>query len=74
MRWIAMKLKVGKVPSLNCKSVLKNGCRCRRGLKGGRCSDHFREETVLNNLYQELSRVEVDLVILANIEAFATMK
>ena len=56
------------------QKFIQDGCGCRRGLKGGQCSDHFTEETVLNNLYNclELSHAELDLVILANIQAFAT--
>ena len=29
------------------QKLIQDGCGCRRGLKGGQCSDHFTEETVL---------------------------
>ena len=40
--------------------------------KSIQCSDQFTVETVLNNLYNclELSHAELDLVVLANIQAF----
>ena len=58
------------------QKLIQDGCGCRRGLKGGQCSDHFTEETVLNNLYNclELSHAELDLVILANNQAFTTIE
>ena len=58
------------------QKLIQDGCGCRRGSKGGQCSDHFTEETVLNNLYNclELSHAELDLVILANIQAFTTIE
>ena len=54
------------------KKFLQVGCRCHQGLKGGQCSDTFKVETVISNLYDclELSHVELDLVILANLQAF----
>lgn len=63
-----------KTINAKLQKFIQDGCGCRRGLKGGQCSDHFTEETVLNNLYNclELSHMELDLVILANIQAFAT--
>ena len=57
---------VGKV-----KQFLEAGCRCSRGIKGSHCSPQFSEKAVLENLNNcmELSHGELDLVILANIQA-----
>ena len=54
------------------QKFVQHGCGCRRGLKSGQCSDQFTEEAVVNNLYNclELSHAELDLVILANVQAF----
>lgn len=54
------------------KKFLLEGCGCSRGSKGGPCSREFREETVLFNLNNclELTSGELDLIILANIQAF----
>ena len=54
------------------KKFLRNGCACSCGSKGGPCSREFQEETVLSNLNNclELTSGELDLVILANIQAF----
>ena len=54
------------------QKFLQAGCGCRQGLKGGQCSDYFTVETVIGNLYDclELSHAELDLVILANLQAF----
>ena len=54
------------------QKFMQDGCGCRRGLKSGQCSDQFKEETILNNVFNclELSHTELDLVILANIQAF----
>ena len=54
------------------QKFLQVGCGCRQGLKGGQCSDYFTVETVIGNLYDclELSHAELDLVILANLQAF----
>ena len=53
------------------KRFLQEGCRCARGPNGGPCSGYFSEETVMSNLNcLELSSTELDLVILANIQAF----
>ena len=51
---------------------LQDGCGCGLGEKGGPCSTQFSEETVLVNLNNclELTSGELDLVILANIQAF----
>ena len=50
---------------------LQNGCGCHYGPKGDSCSQQFSEATInfnLNNVL-ELSHEELDLVILANIQA-----
>ena len=54
------------------KKFLQDGCGCSQGTKGGQCSQQFLEEAVLSNLNNclELSHGELDLVILANIQAF----
>lgn len=54
------------------KQFLQDGCGCSRGIKGGHCSQQFSEAAVLVNLNNcmELSHGELDLVILANIQAF----
>ena len=51
---------------------LEEGCKCSQGVKGGYCSQQFQKEVVLSNLNNclELSHGELDLVILANIQAF----
>ena len=50
---------------------LQEGCGCSRGSKGGQCCEQFSKEVVLSNLNNclELSHGELDLVILANIQA-----
>ena len=55
------------------KKFLLNGCGCMRGSKGGPCSREFKEEAVLFNLNNclELTSGELDLIILANIQAFS---
>lgn len=62
---------VGKV-----KQFLQAGCGCSRGIKGGHCSQQFSEAAVLVNLNNcmELSHGELDLVILANIQAFTSIE
>lgn len=54
------------------KKFLHDGCACSYGSKGGPCSGEFQEDTVLSNLNNclELTSGELDLVILANIQAF----
>ena len=54
------------------KKFILDGCGCALGEKGGPCSQQFSEGEVLFNLNncQELSSDELDLVILANIQAF----
>ena len=56
---------------LNVKEFLKDGCKCSRGPKDGPCSSQFTEEAVMANLNNclKLSSKELDLVILANIQA-----
>ena len=53
------------------KKFMLDGCGCALGEKGGPCSQQFSEGAVLFNLNncQELSSDELDLVILANIQA-----
>ena len=53
------------------KKFLQDGCRCSRGLKGGQCSRQFTLEAVMANVNNclELSHEELDLVVLANIQA-----
>ncbi|PFX28253.1 hypothetical protein AWC38_SpisGene7018 [Stylophora pistillata] len=55
----------------NLKEFLKEACKCSRGPRDGRCSSQFTEEAVMVNLNNclELSARELDLVILANIQA-----
>ena len=54
------------------KKFLQDGCGCSHGTKGGQCCQQFSKEAVLSNLNNclELSHGELDLVILANIQAF----
>ena len=56
------------------KQFLQAGCGCSRGPKDDQCSRQFSEEAVLTNLNNcmELSHGELDLVILANIQALFT--
>lgn len=58
------------------KQFLLAGCGCSRGIKGGHCSQQFSEAAVLVNLNNcmELSHGELDLVILANIQAFTSIE
>ena len=58
--------RVGKV-----KQFLEAGCGCSRGIKGSHCSLQFSKAVVLENLNNcmELSHGELDLAILANIQA-----
>ena len=54
------------------EKFLKDGCGCSRGTKGGQCSQQFLWEAVMVNVNNclELSHAELDLVVLANIQAF----
>lgn len=57
------------------RKFLQNGCGCSRRVKGSPCSNQFSEETVLANLNcLELSSAELDLVILANIQAYTRIE
>ena len=51
---------------------MQEGCECHRGSTGSQCCNDVLLATGLKNLYNclELSRVELDLVILTNIQAF----
>ena len=55
----------------NVTKFLDVGCECSGGPEGGPCSQIFSKETVLFNLNNclELSTAELDVVILANIQA-----
>lgn len=57
------------------EKFLQDDCGCSLGKKGGQCSQQFQEITVLSNLNNclELSHGELDLVILVNIQAFASI-
>lgn len=54
------------------QKFMRDGCGCALGTKSGQCPGHFLETDVLFNLNTcfELSNDELDLVILANIQAF----
>ena len=54
------------------KKFLHDGCAYSYGCKGGPRSREFQDETVLSNLNNclEFTSGELDLVILANIQAF----
>ena len=51
---------------------LHSGCGCSRGATGGPCFKQCEEETVLYNLHSciELTNAELDLLVLASIQAF----
>ena len=53
------------------QKFLESGCKCSCGPKDGPCSSQFTGEEVMANLNNclELSTKELDLVILANIQA-----
>ena len=57
----------------NVKRFLRDGCGCSRGVKGGPCCRQVLEKLVLSNINNclELTHAELDLVILANIQAVA---
>ena len=57
---------------LKVKNFLQDGCGSSHGKNGSPCSLQFSEALILENLRncRELSHGELDLVILANIEAF----
>ena len=54
------------------KKFLQDGCGCTLGPKDGPFSQQFSEDTTMFNLNNclELSSAELDLVILASIQAF----
>ena len=58
------------------KRLLRDGCGCCQGCDDAECSKQFSEETVFGNLFNclELSHTELDLVILANIQASVSME
>ena len=60
----------------NVQKFMQDGCGCRQGLKSSQCSDQLTEETILDNLYNclELSHMEPDLVVKANIQAFTAIE
>ena len=60
----------------NVKQFLQSGCACGKGPKGGLCSCQFLEDSVLANLNNclELTHGELDLVILANIQALTSIE
>ena len=53
------------------EKFLRDGCGCSQGIKGGQCSQRFSLEAVMANVNNclELSHAELNLVILANIQA-----
>ena len=55
----------------NVTAFLKDGCGCSGGENGNHCSELFSKEIILINLYNcmELTREELDLAILSNIQA-----
>ena len=57
------------------RKFLQDGCGCSQGMRGGQCSQQFQEEAVLSNVNNclELSHGELDLVVLANIQAFTSI-
>ena len=54
------------------KKFLQDGCGCTLGPKDSPCSQQFSEDTAMfnSNNCLELSSAELDLVILASIQAF----
>ena len=69
---IVVREKTPNTVTKRAKKVLHEGCGCLRDSKGGPCSREFREEPVLFNLNNclELTSGELNLIILANIQAF----
>ena len=57
----------------NAKRLLRDGCSCSHGMKGALCCQQFLEKLLLSNQNNclELTRAELDLMILANIQAVA---
>ena len=60
----------------NVKQFLQSGCAYSKGPKSGPCSRQFSEDSVLTNLNNchELTHGELDLVILANIQALTSIE
>ena len=58
------------------EKFLQDGCGCSHGKKGSQCCQQFSKEAVLSNLNNclELSHGELDLVVLANIQACTKIK
>ena len=58
------------------QTFIQDGCGCSRGLSGIQCSSQFTQEAILKNVYNclELTRAELDLVVLANIQAFTAIE
>ena len=54
------------------EKFLRDGCGCSRGINCGQCSQQFLLEAVMVNVNNclEPSHTELDLVVLANIQAF----
>lgn len=61
---------------LKVKNFLQDGCGCSHGKNGSPCSQQFSEALILENLCNcmELSHGKLDLVILANIQAFTCVE
>ena len=57
----------------NVTRFLRDGCGCYSGVKGGPSCQQFSEKLVLSNVNNclELTRTELNLVIVANIQAVA---
>ena len=58
------------------QTFIQDGCGCSRGLSGIQCSSQFTQEAILKNVYNclELTHAELDLVVLANIQAFTAIE
>ena len=55
---------------LKIKNFLQDGCGCSHGKNGSPCSRQFSEALILGNLRNCMELSQLDLVILANIQAF----
>ena len=69
-------IETGEEVVANVKQFLQSGCACSKSLKSGPCSRQFSEDSVLANLNNclELTHGELDLVILANIQALTAIE
>lgn len=69
-------IETGEEVVANVKQFLQSGCACSKGPRSGPCSRQFSEDSVLANLNNclELTHGELDLVILANIQALTTIE